>query len=487
MVQTKFTYRSPDWKNYQCRMRKNRTRKQTVRKTFRCSVFLFFFTFLGAAVYGIFGKAADSSIFSFLSAVMPSAHTAEVQEFSVADFRNTPAAGDLNGFNILSKREVQTLLNSSSFLNLRENSFHLETAGRGFQVQTTIDVPLQNFILENLDRHNSRYIGIIAMDPGTGRILSMAGYDSTNPNKNPCVDALFPAASIFKIVIAAAAVEQCGFRCDSTISFRGAKHTLYKSQLNPQSTGNLISLQDSFAQSVNPVFGKLGVHFLGKAGIESYASAFGFNRSINLEIPVEISTVSLADDDPYQWAEIASGYNRTTAISPLHGAMMVSAIVSTQGRLMEPAIVDRISDIKGRVLYRSRPKTVNRIISPAASDTVKKMMEETIRTGTGRKSFMGYDKDPILSRLNIGGKTGTINSRNHSGRRYDWFVGFAEEKDGPEKIVISVVVTHEKVIGIKAKQYARMAMEEYFRNYYSKQEVLLHNADAGKHKPGENI
>ncbi|MEZ4528278.1 MAG: penicillin-binding transpeptidase domain-containing protein [Desulfobacterales bacterium] len=486
MVQMKFAYRRPDWRNYQCRLQKRRMRKQTVRRTFRYSVFLTFLTFLGVGAYGISGKVADSPVLDFLSAVLPSAHTAEVQEFSAAAFPGNADGGSAYD-HIFSKNEIRSLLSSAAFLNIREKSFHLQTQGHSFQVETTIDIPLQNFVLENMDRGNSRYIGIVAMDPRTGRILAMAGHDSANPHKNPCTDALFPAASVFKIVIAAAAVEECGFSPDSTISFRGAKHTLYKSQLPLQSAGNLISLRDSFAQSVNPVFGKLGVHFLGKTAIESYANAFGFNRPISFEIPVEISTVSLAEDDPYQWAEIASGFNRSTAISPLHGAMMVSGIVSNADRLVEPTIVEQISNATGRVLYRGRPKNFNRFISPAASDTVKKMMEETIRTGTCRKTFRGYDRDPILSRLNIGGKTGTINSRNHPGRRYDWFVGFAEEKEGQEQIVLSAVVTHEKLVSIKAKEYARMAMAEYFRNYYSKQEAPLQKADAGTLKPGKSI
>ncbi|MGE0087544.1 MAG: penicillin-binding transpeptidase domain-containing protein [Desulfococcaceae bacterium] len=487
MIQMKFTYRRSDWRNYQCRLQKNRSRNQAVRRTVRYSFFLVFLTFVGAAVYGVSGKVTDSPVFSFLSAVMPSAHTAEVQEFSAAGIRNVPDAGFSGKTSGLSKSDIRTILSSDDFLNLKENHFQTESERRGFQVDTTIDVPLQNFILKNMDRQNSRYIGIVAMDPGTGRILAMAGHDSANSRKNPCTDALFPAASIFKIVIAAAAVEECGFRSDSTISFRGAKHTLYKSQLNPENKGNFISLQDSFAQSVNPVFGKLGIHFLGKDIIESYAKAFGFNRPVSFEIPVEVSTVSLVTDDPFQLAEIASGFNRSTAISPLHGAMMVSAIVSTEGRLMEPAIVDRISSKNGRILYRSHPKTVNRVLSPATAETVKRMMEETVRTGTCRKVFAGYEKDPLLSRLSIGGKTGTISSRNHEGRSYDWFVGFAEEKDGPQKFVISVVVTHEKVISTKAKQYARMSMAEYFRNYYSKQEALLHKADAAPPKPGKSI
>jgi hypothetical protein len=47
-------------------------------------------------------------------------------------------------------------------------------------------------------------------------------------------------------------------------------------------------------------------------------------------------------------------------------------------------------------------------------------------------------------------------------------VGFAEEKDGHEKLVISVIVAHEKYIGIRASHYARMAMKQYFRNYFAK-------------------
>jgi hypothetical protein len=47
-------------------------------------------------------------------------------------------------------------------------------------------------------------------------------------------------------------------------------------------------------------------------------------------------------------------------------------------------------------------------------------------------------------------------------------VGFAEEKEGAKKISISVVVAHEKYIGKRASYYARIAMKQYFRNYFAK-------------------
>ncbi len=109
------------------------------------------------------------------------------------------------------------------------------------------------------------------MDPKTGKVLSMVGFDKTDPSNNPCVDSRFPAASIFKIVTASAVVEKCGFQPGSKLSYNGRKHTLYKSQLKDRRNRytNRITFRDSFAQSVNPVFGKIGAHYLGKIRLKS--------------------------------------------------------------------------------------------------------------------------------------------------------------------------------------------------------------------------
>ncbi|MDM8525580.1 penicillin-binding transpeptidase domain-containing protein [Desulfococcaceae bacterium HSG8] len=363
--------------------------------------------------------------------------------------------------NYISKKDIRTLLDSRFFVNIRDKSFEVASRGRHFRVDTSIDVPLQNFIIEKIARSSARYIGIVVMEPGTGRVLSMVGFDERDPYNNPCTASRFPAASIFKIVTAAAAIEKCGFNSDSQIAYSGRKHTLYKGQLKkkPKRRTRKITLRDSFAESVNPVFGKLGAHYLGKNLLEKYADAFGFNRRIGFEIPVVPSILSVSED-PYHCAEIASGFNRETLISPLHGAMIASAIMN-QGRLTEPVIVDQIVNKKNRVIYKSRRTPMNHAISPHASEILKHLMQATIEKGTCRKAFRGYQKDPVLSELNIGGKTGTISSENRDAR-YDWFVGFAEEKEGKEKLVISAVVAHGKRMGIKAKKYARMIIREYF-------------------------
>ena len=149
-------------------------------------------------------------------------------------------------------------------------------------------------------------------------------------------------------------------------------------------------------------------------------------------------------DTPYHWAEIASGFNRETQISPLHGAMMIAGIVNN-GTLVAPTIIDEI-DKSGQVIYRRHARTAADVIAPNTAVTLKKLMQETVRTGTASKSFARIKKDTVLSRLDIGGKTGSINN-NAKRLKYDWFVGFAEEKTGARKIALSVLVVHQDYIG----------------------------------------
>jgi cell division protein FtsI/penicillin-binding protein 2 len=364
------------------------------------------------------------------------------------------------------KDAIRHIIDSSHLSNLDDNSFEIQNNGKRLRVQTSIDRSLQDYLIKKLDRKNSSQIGIVAMDPEDGRILSLVGYDRSDPLNNPCLDSSFPAASIFKIITAAAALEKGNLHLDSRLQYNGGKYTLYKSQLKEKTNKytNKISLKDAFAKSVNPVFGKLGLLYLGKEELESYAKAFGFNRPINFEIFLSPSPIVLTDE-PYQWAEIASGFNRQTKMSPVHGAL-ISATIFNQGRLIEPTIIDRIVDEKGVELYQSQPATIDQAFAPETSDELDELMKATIRSGTVRSVFRKYRKDKIISRLEIGGKTGTINNRTDD-VKYEWFVGYAQDKAGDGKLILSVLVAHEKYIGIRAAQYAIMAFKKYFKTRFA--------------------
>ena len=381
------------------------------------------------------------------------------------------------------KKDVQSILAKVDFLGLDHESFAVDADGHTLQVKTSLHIPLQQYLMKQLDKSTSRNIGIVLMDPATGRIHALAGFNRIGMNGNPCFDNQFPAASIFKIVTAVAGIEKCGFRTGSKFTFNGGKYTLYKSQLKDRKTRytNRISFQNSFAQSVNPVFGKIGANYLGKENLEEYAEGFGFNRTIDFEVPLAPSHLNVTDNS-YQLAEVACGFNRDTVMSPLHGALL-SAVIVNEGSLVEPTMVDRITDDSGNILYRSEPKIIGYAATPEASKTVSDMMLETVRSGTSRRAFRGTGRDKILSRLDIGGKTGSIGSRKIPNVRYDWFVGFAKEKNGKEKLVVSVVVAHEKYIGKRAAYYARTAIKQYFLHYSDRNKVEMHtNSQIGNRK-----
>jgi peptidoglycan glycosyltransferase len=436
-------FEKSSWREYQTDLKRTSTQKRLTRGTVK---FAFWALLVCVAAYGaITGLGRQSS-----------SHLAPDR---ISLFQYTPS------FN---KNKVQALLNNVSFVNIEEKSFDFGSNGHQFRVDTSLDIELQHYLLSKLNPSTARYIGIVAMDPATGRILSMVSFDKTNASNNPCLDSRFPAASIFKIITASAVIEKYGFGPNHIFTFNGMKHTLYRSQLKDRKTRytNKITFKDAFAQSVNPVFGKIGALYLGKEALEKYAKAFGFDRKINFELRLDPSCVAVTDK-PYRWAEIASGFNNNTKMSPIHGAMIVSAIIN-QGKLPEPTIVDRIVNEKGRVIYQNQPVSIDRAISANASATLSRLMATTVKSGTLRKIFRRYKRDKVLSRLNIGGKTGSIDNKTHD-VRFDWFVGFAESKGGKKKIALSVIVAHEKYIGLRAGYYARIAMRSYFDSYFAQQ------------------
>ncbi|MFZ3046753.1 MAG: penicillin-binding transpeptidase domain-containing protein [Desulfatirhabdiaceae bacterium] len=448
-----------DWKEYQVRLRRIADSRRRFRRLYRYSA-------IAILIMGIVGYLCIDRRVESVSEIMEQTRSVRT---------GTPTVSHPSAVTTLNKKQIQVLLEEKPIINLKTRQIKVDQNGQSFRLTTSLIPSLQQFALSKLNTTTSRHIGIVIMSPSTGRILTMVGFDKINPSGNPCVEAVFPAASIFKIITAAAAIEKCDMTAGSSISFTGGKHTLYKSQLKEASGryARKMTLRDSFAQSVNPVFGKIGARYLGKSAIEDTAESFGFNQAFDFDMPVSPSEIVVLDE-PFQLAEVASGYNRTTLISPLHAAMIASAVLN-DGKMIEPSIIDQVVDESGRIVYEYASEILSRPLSARSSQIMEELMSETIGSGTGRKAFRGYTKDSVLSRLDLGGKTGTIDNHSHD-VRYDWFVGYGSDKHAEETIVASVVVAHEKYIGVRAGQYARMLIREYFNQYF----VARQNTVQGK-------
>ena len=374
----------------------------------------------------------------------------------------------------ITDNEIKDILGEQNFLNSTQKKFTITFKNQPYEVVTSLNISLQQFLnkklnrVKKLGRGKPQRIAIIVMDPGSGKIISMTGFDQLYPDSNPCFKSDYPAASIFKIITAAAAVEELDFTPYTPLYFNGSKYTLYKRQLrdvkNKYTTK--ISFKNAFAESVNPVFGKIGQNRLGNTILGNYSDKFEFNKDIVSELMLEPSRLEFTGN-PYQLAEIGCGFNHTTTISPVFGAMISSTIINN-GKRVVPSIVEKIVDSQNNIIYDKNNIMLTGTISPETASIIQSMMQTTIKTGTAKKTFRGYNRDKILSKLVIGGKTGSIYNKEHT-IKYDWFTGFAKTKENSingnnNTIALSIVVGHGDYIGTRACEYSKMIIKEYYKN-----------------------
>ena len=370
----------------------------------------------------------------------------------------------------LLKAQLKDIISNTNFIHTDKNIFSINMPEARYKVKTNIDIYLQKYLLSLLDRlkrltrGKPQKIAFVIMEADTGKVIAMTGFDLENPEANPCIESDYPAASIFKIVTAAAAVETLGYTLQTQLYFNGNKYTLYKRQLKDVKNkySYKISFSRAFAESVNPVFGKIGKNYLGREKLESYAKSFGFNQVINSDLPFFSGTFK-TNGKEYHLAELGCGFNTDTTISPVFGAMLISAVVNS-GNMMLPSIVEHVTDADGEIIYKNKKATYITAIRPETAATMMQLMEKTVSKGTARKSFRGALRDKVLSKLVIGGKTGSLYNRGHT-IKYDWFTGFGKEKKTNKKIALSIVVGHGKYIGTRASTYAKMILKQYFKNH----------------------
>jgi cell division protein FtsI/penicillin-binding protein 2 len=336
----------------------------------------------------------------------------------------------------------------------------LERAGESLIVESSIDPALQRYVVDLLQKSNTVKSAVVVMRPSDGRILAMAGYDAEGNGKRLCLEADFPAASLFKIVAAAAALEHAGFTPEKKVYFDGYKYSLYKRQLK-QTRGRYtteMSFKQAFGSSINPVFGKLGIYDLGQQVMTNSAEKFFFNRSIPFDFPVDRSIVNVPEDD-FGLAEIASGYNKRTVISPLHAALLASA-VANDGVMMRPWMVKRVLREDGQVLYQGGPSRMTDSISRETAEDLRTLMRETVTHGTCRRSFRQLREKKAFSDVELGAKTGTMN--DPTGQfKCDWVTAYAISADGADGICVAVLGVHGEKLGIRAGQMGRIIINYY--------------------------
>ncbi len=291
----------------------------------------------------------------------------------------------------------------------------------------TIDARIQKIVEEIMD-HSVARGAVVVMDAGSGDILAMAsrpGYHPARPEdyldaaggENCFLDhctALYQPGSVFKVVIAAAALEEGVADFAGQFHCRGAGETLLRCW-KPQGHGAITFVQ-AFAESCNPVFARLGLQ-LGAQKVIDYAGLFGLDNQSVLGYP--------APRDPRQDLKLIAGpYNLVNSsigqgpvlVTPVQVAAMINTVVSG-GFYRQPRLVQRICNSNGDTVQMLPYDPGQRVISSETAEKLCKLLEMAAEEGTGQEALV-----PVFGSA---GKTGTAQVGDNSLSVNAWFAGYA--------------------------------------------------------------
>jgi penicillin-binding protein 2 len=355
----------------------------------------------------------------------------------------------------------------------------------------TLDYGLQ----ETASRALGERIGaVVAMDPNNGEILAMVSRPSVdaaalsrgfsteqwqallNRTDNPLVDRAaqgqYPLASVFKIVTAAAALEEGHLDAHKTYycggSWMGLGDGLLRNCWLTSGHGYL-DISEGLVQSCDVVFYEIGksLHAAGANLLSDYARLFGFGRAIGVEgiaeaaglVPDSKWKESYPDrvSNPYWTAQdtinlsIGQGY---LLVTPLQAANMMAA-VANGGTLYRPRIIQQIVSLREGETIAFRPEPIGQLpISQVNLALIRDALRQVVASpiGTAHQAFQG-------SSVSVAGKTGTAETGKEE--PHAWFVGYAPA-DKP-RIVVAVIVEHGGEGAATAAPIFRQVVESYLQ------------------------
>ena len=343
---------------------------------------------------------------------------------------------------------------------------------RGATVVTTIDPAIQRAAAQALGNLPG---GVVAIDPHTGDVKAIVANPSYDPNElasqdpkqvraawdrltsdpdkplvSRAIDELYPPGSTFKLVTAAAALEN-GFgpgstwpnppvldlpQTTATLENFGGEHCL--------GGASQLTLAQALTVSCNVVFGQVGLR-LGAAKLAAQAHAFGFaTDSSSGAVPFDIPFQEGVFPDASYFADrlpavaLSAIGQDNVAANPMQMALVASAIANG-GSEMRPRLVSEIRDSSGQVVKTFAPEVFGQPISSQTAIQLTQMMVSVVQSGTGTVAQ--------IPGIEVAGKTGTA-QHGEGLAPHAWFVSFAPAQN--PKIAVAVIVLDGGSLGSDA-------------------------------------
>ena len=299
-------------------------------------------------------------------------------------------------------------------------------------------------------------VSVIVMNPQNGELMAMVNYPEFDLNdpftlvgdtgesvsaeekqnllnkmwRNQCISDTYEPGSTFKIITAAAALEEGVVKLDDAFYCPGYKIVEDRRIRCARTTGHgAETFETGIMNSCNPVFMELGER-LGAENFVGYFKQFGLLSKTNIDLPGEAGTIMHKTENigPVELATISFG--QSFQITPIQLVTTVSSIING-GTRVTPHFGVSVQDADGNTVKTFFYETHENICTAETSETMRYLLEKVVSEGTG--------KNAKIEGFSIGGKTATSQTLPRSDHKYiSSFLGFAPA-DNPQVLVLVVI------------------------------------------------
>ncbi|SFP93065.1 peptidoglycan glycosyltransferase [Lachnospiraceae bacterium XBB1006] len=362
------------------------------------------------------------------------------------------------------------LLRTHSFIGNQLMNMINQKKNRGDTVVTTFSHRLQQTAYTALGGYEG---AVVAIDPETGKILTMVSKPDFDPNQiatnyksivgeddsskknsvlfNRATQGSYTPGSTFKIFTTLEYFHEQGSNADYHYQCTGTK-TVDQTSIHcygGEVHGDL-DLQHMFAESCNCGYATMGLS-LNLQQFGALTKRMLFDRALPIEYPYTKSKFSLTKDSTSASIMMGSFGQDKITVSPIHLAMVASAI-SNKGTLMKPYVVDHVENDAKTIVTKNKPTVYKQLLSKECAKAMRKLMRATVDYGTATALQS--------TSYRAAGKTGSAQVSDSSDDTHSWFVGYAKHKG--KSIAIAVIVEKQGNGSRFAVPIAKKVFDAYF-------------------------
>lgn len=333
-----------------------------------------------------------------------------------------------------------------------------------FTIDSNIQIEAERILSALIKNHDARGGGIIVQEPGTGKILAMAGSPSFDPNTysesaignflNPMVQKVYEPGSVFKVFTMAIGIESGTITPETTYVDYGTLtmngKTIQNYDLKTKGPYGKVTMTSVIEHSINTgaVFAQQKI---GRDIFRTYLEKFGFNEKTNVGLPGEVTNdIRRLNPKEKDIAFATASYGQGVAVTPLALINGISAIAN-RGTLMKPLVT-----------ADEEPVAVRQVISAHTAQQVAEMMISAIDKA-GVAKIGGYT---------LAGKTGTafipdFEKGGYTDKVINTYVGFGPTRDPKFAILIKLDEPAGAPVAALTVVPAFRDLAQFILNYYN--------------------